>query len=200
MVRDCLMLNSNIVAACERECKKLREELEGSGRRELADGVVTVFSMNCSGHMCVLGMKPLLKFYDGLSSFVVRVGHLCQSARSSDKYESALENEIRRKFRFRVVVDDELPAAFHRWQAHAKFILDLTGVDVSQETKDAILLFDNGDWESDDLVHWCRPSCSCGRSRAIALSGFISAAKASIGPNCPLALEYRWKHMEKANA
>eukprot|EP00959_Pyramimonas_sp_CCMP1952_P098712 2063669-Pyramimonas_sp.AAC.1 len=77
-VRDCLQLNSNIVAKCEDAFRARRAELQDDDR---ADGVPTIFSLNCCGHMCVLGLKPILSFYPGLNAHVVRCGHVCQSSR-----------------------------------------------------------------------------------------------------------------------
>eukprot|EP00959_Pyramimonas_sp_CCMP1952_P446914 9357572-Pyramimonas_sp.AAC.1 len=73
---------------------------------------------------------------------------------------------------------------------------------MTEQSKLEILRYDNGDWESEEaaLIHWCGPDCVCGRTRTDALKKFQHVVKMSVGATCPLALEYRWKHMEKANA
>eukprot|EP00959_Pyramimonas_sp_CCMP1952_P149258 3122846-Pyramimonas_sp.AAC.1 len=63
---------------------------------------------------------------------------------------------------------------------------------------------DNGNWGASDgnmdIIHWCPYDCTRGRSRGSALVKMRAAIKMSVGPSCPLALECRWGHMEKANA
>ncbi|CAK0897756.1 unnamed protein product, partial [Prorocentrum cordatum] len=106
-------------------------------------------------------------------------------------------------FSYRPVV--ALPANFDQWRSHARHVLDRTGQGITQEAKDQILKYDNSDWTyrgdgSKDIIHFCPIDCDCGRTRQGALSKMKAVIKISIGANCPLALEYRWKHMEKANA
>ena len=77
-------------------------------------------------------------------------------------------------------------------------LLELSGYDLSAQMKNEIMTYDNGDWRSTQITHWCLPECPCGRSRQVACERMQAVIGASIGPSAPLALEYRWKHMEKA--
>eukprot|EP00959_Pyramimonas_sp_CCMP1952_P023534 494772-Pyramimonas_sp.AAC.1 len=188
MVRDANVVNSNLVAKCEVGFDSARQDFARRGEHILADGVPTVFSLNCAAHCCVLSLKPILNHYPGLSSFVIRRGHLCQSWRSSKRYESALETVIASSFEFRQVV--ALPDNFNAWQNYSRNILTMTGHGLTDEQQLEILRYDNGDWTSERIFHWCPPDCLCGRSRASALARITSAIKLSVGATCPLALEY----------
>eukprot|EP00959_Pyramimonas_sp_CCMP1952_P313720 6566851-Pyramimonas_sp.AAC.1 len=119
MVRDANVVSSNFVAKCEVGFDSARQDFARRREQILADGVPTVFSLNCAAHCCVLNHYP------GLSSFVARCGHLCQSWRSWTSYESALETVIASSFEFRQVV--ALPDNFHAWQTYSRNTLTMTG-------------------------------------------------------------------------
>ncbi len=196
IVRDCLMLKSNVVAKVEESCKLKRDAIDGSAD---ADGVPTVFSCNCCCHRCVLCLKPILTKYDGLASSVVRCGHLCQSWRSSTRYTKALEEEIERSFQWKPVL--RFPDEYPRWHSAARKVLDLRGLgELTPDQRSETLMYDNGCWSEEDIVPYCIEGCACGRARAGALARTMTVVKTPVGPHCPLALEYRRKYMEKTNA
>eukprot|EP00959_Pyramimonas_sp_CCMP1952_P235910 4930302-Pyramimonas_sp.AAC.1 len=78
MVRDAVVVNCNLVSKCESGFDQQRKYFIRLGEPALADGAPAVFSLNCSAHSRVLSLKQILKHFPGLSSFVVRCGHLCQ--------------------------------------------------------------------------------------------------------------------------
>jgi hypothetical protein len=88
------------------------------------------------------------------------------------------------------------------WQRRAREYLDTSdpSLDLAPEIKDAILQYDNGNWDERDVVHWCLPQCRCGRTEASAKSKTRAAVFLSLGNGCCLALEYRWKGVERATA
>ena len=90
LTKDCLYLNVNLVAKLERLVGSMREQLAGSA----ADSVPTIVSNNCMAHTSVLGLKPIFRRIPGLTSFLVRVGHLCRSSRAAVLYEVALLKEF----------------------------------------------------------------------------------------------------------
>eukprot|EP00959_Pyramimonas_sp_CCMP1952_P160577 3358073-Pyramimonas_sp.AAC.1 len=91
----CIRDSNNIACKVEEALREKRNVLHGSPEIYY---VPTVFSMNCFGHSCVLCSRPILKSFDGLSSFVVRRGHLCQSWRSASKCTEAMETELKTHF------------------------------------------------------------------------------------------------------
>lgn len=72
--------------------------------------------------------------------------------------------------------------------------------DLSDEQKTEILRYDNGDWNDEKIVHWCCDGCPCGGTKEAALNKIRGAIAISFGSGCDLALEYRWKNMERGIA
>jgi hypothetical protein len=97
-----------------------------------------------------------------------------------------------------------LPAEAADWRRSAymvleasKVSLDLTDVDIYE-----ILRIDNGNWDSPDFIHYCLPDCpaGCKGDRTIGLGAMKGAVRKSVGMGLVVALFYRQKHFEKANA
>lgn len=193
IMKDCLMVNSNIVCRIERGLAAMR-----AAAPDDADQVSTVWSSNCTGHMCVLCLKPILQFTPGLSSHVVRIGHLCQSSRSADKYRKGLQTVFRESFEFKPCL--AYPPEYVQWRAFAQTVIAITfPFDTTPETTDYILTYLNGNWQEAEVMHWCLPGCPCGGVRERAHRSCWTAVLMMADTDCPLALEYRWKHMEAAN-
>ena len=127
----------------------------------------------------------------GASSFIARVGHLCLSSRVLGRILEAMTGIIESSFRFRKAL--RMPAQAGVWTEHARKILSLTqcAMDLSLEQKTEILRYDNGSWDTNDIVHWCLPDCPCGGSRQGALLKTKAAVMMSLGAGCEFALEYR---------
>lgn len=194
MVSDCLQLNGNIVCEVQAYAQHLRDSVA-------ADRALSIFHAHCLRHSSVLAMKPQIQQLPGLSSHIVRFGHICQSARVAEKLAKSLDVVFQDKFRWRPCIDS--PVGYDAWQLRKKQILSMTSVGEATmpvELREQIMYFDNGDWNEELVTHWCFPSCRCGRTEATARQMTRSAVFASAYPSCPLALEYRWKAMEAVNA
>ena len=70
---------------------------------------------------------------------------------------------------------------------------------MDEDVKAEVRYYDNGDWNDPFVYHYCLPGCRCGRTEPKARACTWGVVLKTVGPNCPLALEYRWKHMEEAN-
>ena len=197
IVKDNLQMNENLVCAIERGLAEQRRLGPHGPATE-----TTILNVHCVAHSIALALKPVTKSFPGLSSFIVRVGHLHNSGRASQKIMDALSAVVKKRFRFRVALVP--PEGFGRWQARNRTLLELTSssMDLTETQRDEILYFLNGDWEIDDddgpILHWCLPGCRCGGTKQQAFAHCHAAAKMACGTNCPLALEYRWKNMERA--
>ena len=100
MMKDNLMVNDNVV--CKTEVA-VRENNTLVGRTD-----TTVFAGFCMAHSMALTLKPVAQRLSGLTSCVVRIGHIHQSARGSDIYEKSLLHEIdspQFPFEFHVVAE-----------------------------------------------------------------------------------------------
>lgn len=190
LVSDCLTLNANIVAKVQE-----RARLAKAGCRTPAEAaaIPTPFHVHCCAHSSVLCLKPIVHREKGLSSFIVRCGHLCQSGRSRRLILDAMDAHIEENFLYRRV--QQLPAGHAQWTTHASSVLELTSCSggMPDDLKQKVLYFDNGNWKSPSIIHYCVDGCMCGRSKANALRVMKHILKLSIGANCSLALEYRWK-------
>jgi hypothetical protein len=65
-------------------------------------------------------------------------------------------------------------------------------MDLSKEQTAEIVRYGNGRWDSHDIVH-----CPCGGTRQAALKKAEGVVMISVNAGCDLALEYRWKYMER---
>ena len=200
MVKDGLMLNNNMVRKVE---DALRDRRLAAGLRsaEAAESVPSLLHYNCIAHNTVLCMKPLVRLvHTGLSSFVVRLGHLCESSRQFGRVLGALDQLLSddRCFKFRRVL--RMPAGFEQWQRHSSEVMRLAecALDLTPAQTVEILYFDNGDWNSPEVTHWCVSGCRCGGRKETARRLTKAAIMMSLSSGCPVALEYRWKHMERA--
>ena len=81
LAKDCLELNNNIVCRVEQALASARQSAAMNIDPSLLGGVPTLFHLNCQAHSAVLCAKPLIQAYDGLSAYIVRLGHLCQNHR-----------------------------------------------------------------------------------------------------------------------
>ena len=88
------------------------------------------------------------------------------------------------------------------WQAQARRILEETAcADNFNEVEiDQTIIWDNGSWADHEVSHLCTPLCPCKGDEEQAFQCTLAVYQRTLGPNCEEALEYRWKHMESANA
>ena len=161
IVRDCLMVNDNIICKVEQALESQRGLLPGAAK----DNVPTVFSMSCMSHSCVLAMRPVYERVEGLNSYFVRLGHLCASSRLFGKMIKAIEAIVEKTFRFRLA--PEMPAEAGRWRSAAEDVLRLTScsLDLSEDIVEQILLYDSGDWSIPEILHTARLGVRAGERR-----------------------------------
>lgn len=156
----------------------------------------------CFHHIGALAARPIVgRLGQGsLQSAYIRLAHLLESGRWFDKFLDALDVVVAEKFKYRAVV--RLPPECVAWNSRARARLTTTMVarDLNETEVDQILAFDNGDWDSHDLWHFCVPSCECAGREAAALAKAQQVARISLGSGMPVPLLYRFKHMEQAGA
>ena len=156
LVKDCLMLNNNIVCRVERQIAAV----EGT---DASTAQTTVVHFNCACHMTVLLLKPIMARIDGVSSFTVRVGHLFQASRPTERLLESLRHVFVSSWKYRKVA--RMPDDSGRWRAHAKTVMDLSSCsrDLDPDQITNILEMDNGDWQITTVIHWCLVGhCDCG--------------------------------------
>lgn len=75
-------------------------------------------------------------------------------------------------------------------------------LDLTLQQEQDILDADNGDWDSEFVVHWCLgASCPvCKGDERQAKRNVCCAVKLSLCRSCVVPLEYRWKGMDQASA
>jgi len=74
--------------------------------------------------------------------------------------------------------------------------------DLTLQQEQLILDADNGDWDSDLVIHWCLGLVCpvCGGDEGRAKRNTLGAVKLSLCRSCVVPLEYRWKGMDEASA
>ena len=75
-------------------------------------------------------------------------------------------------------------------------------LDLTLQQEQDILDADNGDWDSELVIHWCLGgACTvCKGNEARAKTNTLSAVKLSLCRSCVVPLDYRWKGMDQASA
>ena len=196
MVRDNLVVNDCILC--------LEEEVLSAARSYNIDNDVetTILSMPCCAHSAVLCMKPLLEALDGLPGKLVKLAHLLESGRLSTDYTKQIRR-LASEVRIRSCA--RLPDVVNGFREKARRILELSrpAQDLTREQETFILNADNGDWDHDEIVHYCIGSTcplGCGGDQARSRELVASAIVLAVGGSMTLPLLYRWKGFEKAVA
>lgn len=137
VVRDCLLVNDNMMWEVEARCAEVRAT--AAARGEDVDTVPVPTHRNCAARSTVVCTKPLVALFPSRSAHVVREGHMCQPSRGSRKYDAALDRVITSKFRLRKVL--AYLDGFAMWQRYARHVLDRTSAlhDLSPEMKNEIV-------------------------------------------------------------
>ena len=160
----------------------------------------SVFALNCVGHQQVLAMKPVTQRVPGVTSLIVRMGHITEAKRTFAGILLTAGRQARKTEYYRVA---ELPPECAQWERERRAILDLSrpARDMTDEEVDLVCKVDNG--PPGDLVakHFCiGPTCVCGGTPAQACDAMETCAYICLGSGCGLALEYRWKGVESGGA
>lgn len=199
VVRDNCIVNDNLVRMQEDALAAARAHpIEGSTAADMA-----LISVSCAAHSAVLAMKPLMESFGDVPKNLVRLGHLLESGRTSSAYIRELTAVVKGSFKYQMCV--RLPPESAEWRAKAERILQLSrpAMDLSPEQEQHILFADNGDWDSDEVVHYCvQGSCplQCNGSARKSERLVCAAVVLAIGGPMCLPLLYRWKGFEKAVA
>ena len=194
--KDNLELNNLIVG---RDESVIRDRLE-SGLADLGN-TITLLSLNCAGHSCVLSTKLVSERLDNMPKMFVKLGHLHESGRIASEFQSAIDSVIEHKFIYDAVA--EMPEESIAWRSKAAFILRSTRacMDLTPEQEELIMSVDNSNWDNAEWRHLCTgPGCVCGGSEAEALRLMKMCAKLSVGHMESTPLAFRWKGMEKFGA
>ena len=128
------MLNNNMVCKIENQTRDRR--LAIAANRVVAAAAPMTFHMNCAAHSTVLCMKPIVqRIHPGLSGYVVRLGHLCQSSLLFCIFLLVIHGLVTSSFKYREGIC--MPAEAVAWKTHAKNTLDLTecSMDLTAEQK-----------------------------------------------------------------
>jgi hypothetical protein len=195
ITKDGLGVNTCIIADEAQRLAKVR-----------SPGILRVLlEMTCRQHSVCLATAPVLRGLGDLKTVLVKLGHLFESSRTFGNFLDCCDKLVEDNFDIKQVPDASfLPAEAADWRRSAymvleasKVSLDLTDVDIYE-----ILRIDNGNWDSPDFIHYCLPDCpaGCKGDRTIGLGAMKGAVRKSVGMGLVVALFYRQKHFEKANA
>lgn len=196
--RDNLGVNDCIVASEE-------QKLDAA----VAAGVdvaieTTLLSTGCCTHSAVLGMKPVFQSLGDVPGTLVRLGHLLESGRNAGNYYQAVMDEIESDFHYDEVAI--MPPEAAAWHSAARKVLEMSrpALNLTPEDEEAILAADNGNWAEKTVRHLClnagRCPLKCNGSRVRSLANVKPRVALSICGRLEIALTYRWKGFEKANA
>ena len=167
---------------------------------------VTQLHLNCSCHSAVLCTKPMIDRMHDLPGKCVRLGHLHESGRVSEGHLQHLETTVSDNFVFQPVA--ELPCEAEHWRRSASNVLKASrpGRDLTESDELEILNIDNGDWNSEQWIHWCLGpgrckagpnQVGCGGCALTAKRLMIASAKKASGTMKPPPVSYRWKGVEE---
>ena len=141
----------------------------------------------------------MLESMPDLPSTITRLGHILAGGRQKRFFDDAIGKVIDQIFDFRLV--QQLPPEHAAWRESAAWVLQASAcsMDLSPIDIENILAHANGRWQDARYTHWCLGSrCPSGcRDAAHSKQLAKDLAKVSL-PGCPLALLYRWKHMDRA--
>ena len=193
LTADGLKTNLAMIGQIEMRMRATRE----AGQEDKL--VASLLHLRCFAHAGVLATKPLIESVSGLPSFLVRLGHILQSARSFEKFKASLEKVISQAWELpgggykRVSV---YPPEYAEWRRRAQRILQLSRIDrrLSEDDENMLLAMLNGSWESEAVTHYClRGTCKCtsGAEAKSRVANLITMLILGGGPGVPLL--YRWK-------
>ena len=159
--------------------------------------------VHCLGHQACLLTKPAYERCGDLSSTIVRLGHVLQSARAARGFRAALERWAVTHFKYKRCL--VLPVESATWRRDAAVALEgsVACCDLSVEDEQLILNHDNGSWSNEDYEHYCTgsyahpcPAGCCNKEESLAICKEILFLMHAGGVGEPLL--YRWKDMGKA--
>lgn len=164
----------------------------------------------CNIHQVSLTRKNVALGFQGYFSCLVRLGHLFEGHNFRQKFHAAMSKLVQSNFEFIIV--GNLPNDVQRWhdmkvqqlRLHTDTgFMGYCGRNPTTMSRRLRVLWkhiekDNGDPESDKIVHWCTGGTCCPGGREEALSTLIASFLDLFSHMC-VPLLYRWKHAGSAN-
>lgn len=153
MVSDNLIVNDGVLC--------LEEETIAGNARLQNDGYdnFLVFSVRCCCHSAVLTTQPIFGALGDITTILVRLGHLMESARVAKAYTNSLRNTVSKWFKF--VRVRRLPEGAEDWAQRSRQVLEQTrgAQDLSEEQERVLLAAANGDWSKEEAASVCAGTC-----------------------------------------
>ena len=165
------------------------------------DACRVTLDATCAQHNACLSTKPVYTRLDNLNTLLVKIGHALSSGRAFTSFLAASDSLfLGDGFEWLPVL--EFPAEHAQWQSHALSVLEasLCVLDLEIDDVNFILEIDNSDWTLPVWRHYCKPRCVCGRTLQGATKAMHESRRRIIGSGPVVALLYRFKHGESANA
>ena len=211
--RECALQNA-VASSCWRSIIALRDNLgvndcivsleeqgvETHSAMVPLDSKISIMNVTCGGHSACLCQKPLMECpqLGKLPTWLVKLGHLLESGRTTVAYVNKIVHRIRDIFEHKEYTDDSrLPADFGRWRDEARRVLkhSRSAQDLTIEIEELLITADSYDWaDTDKVQHWCkRGHCplGCGSDRHKSLRIVTTLIVLSVGGPMAVALLYR---------
>ena len=196
-----------ITKSCTNDAAKQNDCLAHCEQRDLADKrgdgrFRARLDVHYQAHQTCLLTRAVYQTQGDLPSALVRLGHILEGATNMGKLLVAVDAVVDEIFECRQVL--RLPDECAAWQGDSCWILKAyqsCGA-LSEAGCKAIVDHDNGQWNDSKYIHYCIvDTCPSGctnleQSRKIAKV----LARTCMGSGCPVALLYRWKHVDAALA
>ena len=195
---DALATNQAVLKRLRMSIYKKHEQ---SGHQQIFPALVVL----CQIHALALARKCLVNALPGFWSCVVRLGHLFEVSNFKMQFKRALVAVVYESYRYIPV--PELPGTLEDWrQRRLEWCNTADGAPrLSQKRADlhiTLMSFDNGDYEQDDIRHFCIGSCCSGRDHGSkarhALLEIVKLYLVLFGNGYPVPLTYRWVHASRS--
>ena len=154
--------------------------------------------IHCQAHQWCLTTRPVIEEESDLATIIVRLSHLMQGGLKMDKILEACDALVTDIFEYKEVID--YPEGYDEWQRDAEWILEGSS-DLTEADCLAIRQHGNSNWKTLKWIHYCKVlgQCPSGcRDAAHSLEIAKVLARTFFSMGLPVALAYRWKHMDTA--
>ena len=139
-----------------------------------------------------------------MTSNTVRLGHQLQSSKRFGDYVEKLKECVDEDFDY-IWCPYELPLECQINMKENRKVLVRTRplLDLTPAEEDQCIVMLNGLWKIvGEVIHWCSPACpnKCKRRVSFGKQKVQVVVLRTLANYLPDALEYRWKHHEKADS
>ena len=188
--------------------KRLRLAIHSRHKENQYSQLVPALIVLCQIHGLALARKCLLNGLPHFWSSVVRLGHLFEVGSFRMQFKRALITIIHRSYKYIAV--PQMPAGSKEWHDRRRQWCGLsseplpahTHAKKRKELHRALMVFDNADHESSDIIHFCDGSCCHGSDHKTksryALVQILQHYIALFGCGYPTPLTYRWIHAARS--